>query len=501
MYYCKIATTAAEFDAIAALNYETFVEEIPQHAPNDARRLVDRFHEENTYVVIYRQHELIGMLAFRDQRPFSLDQKLGPIEPLLAQYDTSKLCEIRLLAIKRRYRQGRVFQKLAQAIYTYVYERGYSAAVISGVTREEKLYRRIGFEPFAAVVGTAEAQFIPMILTRANCLQMQQQVRLAPKTFYPGPVAQTQLSYTALSHRSLAFEDMYHHVEAQLLQLADAHYVSTFVGSGTLANEVMLGQMCTSFGDQKGLILVNGEFGARLRAQAAAWQLSFDTYEVPWGEAFSKDVLLERLTDVHWIAFVHGETSTAVWNGDIIDWIPEHIAICADCISTFGAERFSLARYFLATAVSGKAIGALSGLAFVFANQLFEPSPNVPHYIQLARYQQARPYTLPAYLVANIAEALAQYPARYETLAVRKMLLDDSIFRHDVFRKAPGYTLLDSYTLPKDFVDIAQLNGLLLHKDSQYLRARHLVQIATIAPTFEEDFAALTALFQWYQEQ
>lgn len=501
MYYCKIATTAAEFDAIAALNYETFVEEIPQHAPNDARRLVDRFHDENTYVVIYRQHELIGMLAFRDQRPFSLDQKLGPIEPLLAQYDTSKLCEIRLLAIKRRYRQGRVFQKLAQAIYTYVYERGYSAAVISGVTREEKLYRRIGFEPFAAVVGTAEAQFIPMILTRANCLQMQQQVRLAPKTFYPGPVAQTQLSYTALSHRSLAFEDMYHHVEAQLLQLADAHYVSTFVGSGTLANEVMLGQMRTSFGDQKGLILVNGEFGARLRAQAAAWQLSFDTYEVPWGEAFSKDVLLERLTDVDWIAFVHGETSTAVWNGDIIDWIPEHIAICADCISTFGAERFSLARYFLATAVSGKAIGALSGLAFVFANQLFEQSDTVPHYLQLARYQQARPFTLPAYLVANVAQALHHYPARYDLLATRKQQLAQSGFAPYVFRKTAGYALLDSYTIPKDFADIAQLNGLFLHKDSQYLRTRDLVQIATIAPTFEEDFEALMTLFQWYMNK
>ena len=94
-------------------------------------------------------------------------------------------------------------------IYTYVYDRGYSAAVISGVTREEKLYRRIGFEAFSEATGTADAAFIPMILTRANCLQMQQQIRLEPMNFYPGPVAQTQLTHSALSHRSLAFEELY----------------------------------------------------------------------------------------------------------------------------------------------------------------------------------------------------------------------------------------------------------------------------------------------------
>ena len=40
MYWSKIASTAEEFDAIAALNYETFVEEIPQHEVNPTKRLV-----------------------------------------------------------------------------------------------------------------------------------------------------------------------------------------------------------------------------------------------------------------------------------------------------------------------------------------------------------------------------------------------------------------------------------------------------------------------------
>ena len=51
MYHCKIATTAAEFSAIASLNYATFVEEIPQHPRNPDQVLVDKFHAENTYLV------------------------------------------------------------------------------------------------------------------------------------------------------------------------------------------------------------------------------------------------------------------------------------------------------------------------------------------------------------------------------------------------------------------------------------------------------------------
>lgn len=101
MYWCKIAKTDEEFEAIAQLNYETFVEEIPQHDANASRKKVDRFHQENTYVVVYKQTELIGMVAFRDQRPFSIDEKIGKVEQYLSKENCEKLCEIRLLSVKK----------------------------------------------------------------------------------------------------------------------------------------------------------------------------------------------------------------------------------------------------------------------------------------------------------------------------------------------------------------------------------------------------------------
>ncbi len=69
----KLATEESEFEQIHELNYRTFVEEIPQHEISSARRLVDKFHDQNTYVICLQRGELMGMLALRGQRPFSLD--------------------------------------------------------------------------------------------------------------------------------------------------------------------------------------------------------------------------------------------------------------------------------------------------------------------------------------------------------------------------------------------------------------------------------------------
>src|SRR5271165_4992513 len=72
----KSATEDWEFEQIHRLNYRTFVEEIPQHQPSAEQRLVDKFHAQNTYLICLAGRKLVGMLAVRGNRPFSLDQKL-----------------------------------------------------------------------------------------------------------------------------------------------------------------------------------------------------------------------------------------------------------------------------------------------------------------------------------------------------------------------------------------------------------------------------------------
>ena len=76
----KIAETALEFEQIHELNYRTFAEEIPQHDQNESRKLVDKFHDENTYIICKKDNRVVGMIAIRSERPFSLDGKIGPVE-------------------------------------------------------------------------------------------------------------------------------------------------------------------------------------------------------------------------------------------------------------------------------------------------------------------------------------------------------------------------------------------------------------------------------------
>ena len=57
----KIANTAEEYEQIFKLNYETFVEEIPQHEKNETKKLKDKFHDKNIYIIAKKKNDVIGM--------------------------------------------------------------------------------------------------------------------------------------------------------------------------------------------------------------------------------------------------------------------------------------------------------------------------------------------------------------------------------------------------------------------------------------------------------
>jgi predicted N-acetyltransferase YhbS len=153
----------SDFEAIHRLNYETFVEEIPQHAPNPERRLVDRFHAENIYTICLDGDRLAGMVCGRCERPFSLDLKVPDLDRWLPTH--RKAVEIRLLSVVPAYRRTAVFRRLMTFLSRHFMEKGCDLAVISGTVRQLKLYRHLGFEAFAGRVGSAAAAYQPMYLT------------------------------------------------------------------------------------------------------------------------------------------------------------------------------------------------------------------------------------------------------------------------------------------------------------------------------------------------
>lgn len=159
----KLASEPDEFEQIHRLNYQTFVEEIPQHQGNPGRRLVDAFDAENTYLIALHDRSVVGMLAARDRRPFSLDRKLPDLDAYLP--DHRHLCEIRLLAIRPEWRNRDVLPGLLRFLAAYSQQRSYDLLIMSGTTRQARLYEHIGFVPFGPLVGSGDVQFQPMFLT------------------------------------------------------------------------------------------------------------------------------------------------------------------------------------------------------------------------------------------------------------------------------------------------------------------------------------------------
>lgn len=503
MYWSKIATTEKEFDAIAALNYETFVEEIPQHQPNSSKRLIDKFHHENVYLIVYKNTEVVGMAAFRDKRPFSIDQKIGNVENFLEPGVCEYLCEIRLLAVKKAHRNGRVFTKLATAIYRYYYDLGYTACVISGTVREEKLYTQMGFKQFAPAVGTQEARYLPMVLTRKDSEVFRERLREQNIVFYPGPVAlEHSIAPATISHRSHKFHQELQEMKQHLCKLAQANNVIPLVGTGTLANEAMLGQLKSEFPHEQGLILVNGEFGNRLKNQAKQWGLHVECLDFGWGNEFQMPQIESALQqgNYHYIVFVHGETSNSTLNPlePLLELAQKYrVKLCADCISSFAALPFSMEGLDYATAVSGKALGTIAGLAFVFCKDLPSAS-DAPLYLNLPYYNEKQiPFTLPHFYIKAVSDALKAYPERYTVLEKRMELVKNSGL--PVKAKYPMIASWQHEKMPH-IIQTCELNGFLLHGDSAYLKERNFAQISTIQPNFEKDYKKVMELITYMRE-
>ncbi|HET7275326.1 MAG TPA: alanine--glyoxylate aminotransferase family protein [Longimicrobiaceae bacterium] len=87
-------------------------------------------------------------------------------------------------------------------------------------------------------------------------------------------------------------------------------YISTSSATGLMEAAVRNGVR------RRALALVNGAFSGRFRELVEAVGRECETYEVPWGEAHSPDIVEERLSAGGFdaVVVVHSETSTGVLN-------------------------------------------------------------------------------------------------------------------------------------------------------------------------------------------
>ncbi|MFD1929676.1 aminotransferase class V-fold PLP-dependent enzyme [Sporosarcina siberiensis] len=495
----KIAETYTEYEQIHKLNYKTFAEEIPQHERNETHMLVDKFHHENTYIICIFDGRVIGMIAIRSKRPFSLDGKIGEVEQHLP-FRVKNPVEIRLLAIEQKYRNGRAFLGIAQALIRYCLRMGYDAALISGTMREQKLYGQLGFSPFGKLTGTKDAEFQPMYLTKET-FELAVAGRLSKPhiNFLPGPATisedvQKAMLIQPFSHRSTEFENVLTYVQKGLTNLTKAKYVQLLQGTGTLANDVVAAQL--SLKDGKGLILANGEFGFRLVDHAERFGMEYDILETTWGQPFKNEEIIDQLKMGHysWLWVVHSETSTGILNElSMLQSIcsTNNVLLAVDCVSSIGTVPLDLKGVAFASGVSGKGFCSYTGVSFVFHNEPIPKSKRLPRYLDLGTYAEAEgiPFSQSSNLVSSLAAALQEYEDPNKVFA--SIQERSSIIRRAVEKM--GFTILAqeefatpailTLVIPKEFSskrlgDNLFLNGFNVHYESTYLCERNWLQIS-----------------------
>lgn len=504
----KIASHPDEFAQIHSLNYRTFVEEIPQHAPNPDKRLIDKFHHENTYYICLDGQRLVGMLAARAKRPFSIDDKVPDLDKWLPA--GTHPCEFRLLAVEPEFRSGSVFADLLHFATSESIKLGYNLAVVSGTIRQARLYKRMGFVAFANPVGTEKALYQPMYLSLPSALSLFDRLKMemphVPEeiSFLPGPVQISEsvrkaFNSPAISHRSEAFMKIIHQTESQLCKLTNARYTTLFMGSGTLASDVIAAHLKILNGS--GVILANGEFGERLTDHALRMGLKFKVLRESWGNQYNIEKIehyLHKNPQIKWLWTTHCETSCSILNNiQLLGEICKHLKIklCLDCTSSLGTVPLDLSGVYLASSVSGKGLASFAGLSMVFYNQKIEPNINIPRYLDLGFYSQKNgvPFTQSSNLVTALNQALLELdaPRRFETIRRQYKLIKDKLSSLNLTTIPKGENtspavitiqLPDTLSSLK-FGATLERCGFMIYYRGEYLQKRNIIQICLLGKT------------------
>jgi aspartate aminotransferase-like enzyme len=522
----KVAMEDWEIEQIHQLNYKTFVEEIPQHQASASQRLVDKFHAENTYLICLQNKKLIGMLAVRGSRPFSLDQKLPKLDSYLPPGRT--ICEIRLLAIEKKFRGargGQVLQGILALLWQHGVEKNYDLAIISGTIRQSKLYQHLGFIPFGPLVGSGDAQFQPMYVTLETFeVTAREFLRSSPArsfhpnavNFLPGPVTvrrevRRAFEQSPESHRGESFKNDFQSTKQTLCELVHAGNVEIFMGSGTLANDIVAGQLSQLGG--RGLILSNGEFGERLIDHATRMDLHFDMLKFGWGEAVDLAVVEDKFrahekSPYAWLWCAHCETSTGI----LADLnllknlcVRTQTRLCLDCISTVGTLPVDLSGVFLASCASGKGLRSYPGLSMIFYNH--SPAAGcaakLPRYLDLNFYarQEGIPFTFSSNLLHALRAAVKRvnWEKRFAETGETSSWLRERLLENGfqlIGNGAPLSPAVITIQFPPEMNSVViggamQEAGYLLSFNSEYLRNKNWIQVCLMGEFTREKVVAL----------
>jgi aspartate aminotransferase-like enzyme len=340
--------------------------------------------------------------------------------------------------------------------------------------------------------------------------------------FSTGPVGMSRrvkrvLKKEGISHRSDAFQQLLLKTQKALCVGTKAHFAQILTGSGTLANDVMVGQLKIS--REKGLILSNGDFGKRLIHQCQRQGVPFYTYSVDYCTAFDLaaiENLLKTHTDIRWILFAHCETSVGFINPlEALCALAQQyqVRVNVDLMSSMGCMALDLSTVSLATASSGKGLASIAGLAVLFSDKKLVSAPDLPSYLDLGVYFEKNgvPFTLSPHLLEALSEQVevVMQPEHWRKTQQWSAYLSEKLQKISFIQllhpqKTHVFTLflpqaLDNPNSAAQLGTFLQTQGIEVSFQSDALHQANYLQIALMCEHTERDLAFLIKSIKAYQ--
>ncbi len=534
-YTFKPAQTSEEYAQVHRLNYKTFVRELPQHSDPGSDELVDKFHDKNTYYVALYDDRVVGMISGHDQAPFSVADKMSDKRQLTLL--GPRPFEVRLLAVEPEHRHRYVVTGLMWAIFRFAELHGYTHLLISGVTDKGGMYEKLGFLPLGPAVKSGEVFYTPMwcdirrMREHVSAIEGRLEKRaqsapevvvpaaepdIQPMSMMPGPAHLSKKVAEAfarpmMSHRGLKFAEMFGGIRSRLFDMT-GQPAALFVGSGTLANEVVGATIGADRKLKRGLMLVNGEFGRRLTHQAKRAGLEFAQLDWDWGQTWDLAKVaatLDANRDINWIWAAHLESSTGMINNvtGLTKLAKERgVKVCLDCVSAMGSVHIDLRDVHLASGVSNKSLGAVAGLSMVFASPATldgVDQNHLPAYLDLVESLKVPGprFTFPSPPVHALLAALDEYAspeAREKTFSRYQQM--GSYIRTQLRSLGLPALVSDEHAAPvvttfnppagltaDAFIQRCLDWGFQIGGESGYLRQKNWLQLATMGDVQLED--------------
>ena len=154
-------SSAEEFDKLWQLNYEIFAAELKMRPESDSQRLVDKFHHKNIYrAAKLPSGEFAGMISAHWRSPYSAAAHFG--DAIAQAPAQGKLAEIRLFALKPRYRSTTLASQLAVPLLLALEKEGVSEVIISGISDRKRFYEHLGFKVVGESITEGATTLYPM---------------------------------------------------------------------------------------------------------------------------------------------------------------------------------------------------------------------------------------------------------------------------------------------------------------------------------------------------